>query len=55
MTQILNEIRGISGVTTVIHLSDYAEKIQILYNFVMYIEIKYRINWQANSSPIAYT
>ena len=34
-TQVLNEIRGIRGVTTVIHLSDQARKTDV-YNFVLY-------------------
>ena len=50
-TQVLNEIRGISGVTTVIHLSDYERKADI-YNFVVY-EIKYELIG-SNSSPISY-
>ena len=50
-TQVLNEIRGISGVTTVIHLSDFARKAEI-YDFVLY-EIKYELIGK-NSSPITY-
>ena len=50
-TQVLNEIRGISGVTTVIHLSDYERKADI-YNFVVY-EIKYELIG-SDSSPISY-
>tara|TARA_R100000152_G_C6620273_1_gene71218 strand:- start:30 stop:413 length:384 start_codon:yes stop_codon:yes gene_type:complete len=50
-TQVLNEIRGISGVTTVIHLSDYERRADI-YNFVVY-EIKYELIG-SNSSPISY-
>ncbi len=50
-TQVLNEIRGISGVTTVVHLSDYERRADI-YNFVVY-EIKYELIG-SNSSPISY-
>tara|TARA_R100000234_G_scaffold91090_1_gene59248 strand:- start:524 stop:892 length:369 start_codon:yes stop_codon:yes gene_type:complete len=50
-TQILNEIRGIAGVTTVIHLSDYARKTDT-FNFVMY-EIKFELVGK-NSNPITY-
>ena len=50
-TQVLNEIRGIAGVTTVIHLSDLARKAEI-YDFVLY-EIKYELIGK-NSSPITY-
>ena len=50
-TQILNEIRGISGVTTVIHLSDFARKADV-YDFVVY-EIKYELIG-SDSNPISY-
>jgi len=50
-TQVLNEIRGISGVTTVIHLSDYERRADI-YNFVVY-EIKYELIG-SSASPITY-
>ena len=50
-TQILNEIRGITGVTTVIHLSDYARKTDT-FNFVMY-EIKFELVGK-DSNPITY-
>mgnify|MGYP003145246358 FL=1 len=50
-TQVLNEIRGISGVTTVIHLSDLERRADI-YNFVVY-EIKYELIG-SDSSPISY-
>ena len=50
-TQVLNEISGITGVTTVIHLSDLARKAEI-YDFVLY-EIKYELIGK-NSSPITY-
>ena len=50
-TQVLNEIRGISGVTTVIHLSGYARKTDT-FNFVLY-EIKFELIGK-ESSPIRY-
>ena len=50
-TQILNEIRGINGVTTVIHLSDMERKGDI-FDFVVY-EIKYELVG-SDSSPISY-
>ena len=50
-TQVLNEIRGISGVTTVIHLSDFERRADI-YNFVVY-EIKYELIG-SDSSPVSY-
>ena len=50
-TQVLNEIRGISGVTTVIHLSDYARKTDT-FNFVLY-EIKFEL-LGIESNPIRY-
>tara|TARA_A100001391_G_scaffold24834_1_gene13512 strand:+ start:5595 stop:5978 length:384 start_codon:yes stop_codon:yes gene_type:complete len=50
-TQVLNEIRGISGVTTVVHLSDFERKADI-YNFVVY-EIKYELIG-SDSSAISY-
>ena len=50
-TQVLNEIRGISGVTTVIHLSDLERRADI-YNFVVY-EIKYELIG-SDSSPVSY-
>ena len=50
-TQVLNEIRGISGVTTVIHLSDYARKTDT-FNFVLY-EIKFELIG-IESNPIRY-
>ena len=50
-TQILNEIRGISGVTTVIHLSDFERRADI-YNFVVY-EIKYELIG-SDSNPVSY-
>jgi hypothetical protein len=50
-TQVLNEIRGISGVTTVIHLSDFVRKVDI-YDFVVY-EIKYELIG-SDSNPVSY-
>ncbi len=50
-TQILNEIRGINGVTTVIHLSDMERKGDI-FDFVVY-EIKYELIG-SDSSPVSY-
>ena len=50
-TQILNEIRGIGGVTTVVHLSDMERKGEI-FDFVVY-EIKYELVG-SDSSPISY-
>ena len=50
-TQVLNEIRGIGGVTTVIHLSEMQRKGDV-YDFVVY-EIKYELIG-SDSSPISY-
>ena len=50
-TQILNEIRGIGGVTTVVHLSDMERKGES-FDFVVY-EIKYELVG-SDSSPISY-
>lgn len=50
-TQILNEIRGIGGVTTVIHLSEMEKKGDV-FDFVVY-EIKYELVG-SDSSPMAY-
>ena len=50
-TQVLNEIRGISGVTTVIHLSDMARKADV-YDFVLY-EIKFELVG-SDSSAVSY-
>ena len=50
-TQILNEIRGIGGVTTVIHLSEMERKGDV-FDFVVY-EIKYELVG-SDSSPISY-
>ena len=50
-TQVLNEIRGISGVTTVIHLSDFARKAEV-YDFVLY-DIKFELIGR-DSNPVSY-
>ena len=50
-TQVLNEIRGISGVTTVIHMSDMARKADA-YDFVLY-EIKFELIG-SDSSAVSY-
>jgi hypothetical protein len=50
-TQVLNEIRGISGVTTVIHLSQYARKTDT-FNFSLY-EVKFELIG-TESNPISY-
>ena len=50
-TQVLNEIRGITGVTTVIHLSDLARKAEV-YDFVLY-EIKFELIGR-DSNPVSY-
>jgi hypothetical protein len=50
-TQILNEIRGIKGVTTVIHLSGQARKADA-YDFVFY-EIKYELIGR-DTNPVSY-
>ena len=51
MTQLLNEVRGIEGVTTVIHLSDYARDTET-YNFVLF-EMKY-VLVGSNANPVTY-
>ncbi len=50
-TQVLNEIRGIDGVTTVIHLSDLARRAEV-YDFVLY-EIKFELIGR-DSNPLSY-
>ena len=50
-TQILNEIRGINGVTTVIHLSDMERKGDV-FDFVVY-EIKYELVG-SDRNPVSY-
>jgi len=51
MTQILNEVRGIEGVTTVAHKADYARDTET-FDFVIF-EIKYEI-MGADSNPVSY-
>jgi len=51
MTQLLNEVRGIEGVTTVIHLSDYARDTET-YNFVLF-EMKFELTG-TGSNPVLY-
>jgi hypothetical protein len=51
MTQLLNEVRGIKGVTTVIHLSDYARDTET-YNFVLF-EMKY-VLIGSDANPVTY-
>jgi len=50
-TQLLNEIRGIKGVTTVLHLSSYARKTDT-FDFVLY-EVKFELIGK-ESNPINY-
>ncbi len=50
-TQILNEIRGINGVTTVSHLSDLERKGDI-FDLVVY-EVKYELVG-SDSNPVSY-
>jgi len=50
-TQVLNEIRGVAGVTTVIHLSNLARKAEV-FDFVLY-EIKFELIGK-DSSPVTY-
>ena len=51
MTQILNEVRGIEGVTTVAHKADYARDTET-FDFVIF-EIKYEL-MGADSNPVSY-
>ncbi len=51
MTQLLNEVRGIEGVTTVIHLSDYSRDTET-YNFVLF-EMKFELTG-SDSNPVLY-
>lgn len=51
MTQLLNEVRGIEGVTTVAHKADYARDTET-FDFVVF-EIKYEL-MGADSNPISY-
>ena len=51
MTQLLNEVRGIKGVTTVNHRADYARDTET-FDFVIF-EIKYELMGK-DSNPISY-
>ena len=51
MTQLLNEVRGIEGVTTVNHQADYARDTET-FNFVIF-EIKYEL-MGADANPVTY-
>ena len=52
ITQLLNEIRGIKGVTTVSHKADYARETET-FDFVIF-EIKYELMGR-DPNPITYT
>ena len=51
ITQLINEVRGIEGVTTVNHRADYARKTDT-FNFVIF-EIKYEL-MGAEANPVSY-
>jgi len=51
ITQLINEVRGIEGVTTVNHKADYARKTDT-FNFVIF-EIKYEL-MGADANPVSY-
>ena len=51
MTQLLNQVRAIKGITTVIHLSDYARDTET-YNFVLF-EMKY-VLIGSDANPVTY-
>ena len=51
MTQLLNEVRGIEGVTTVNHKADYARDTET-FDFVIF-EMKYELMGK-DSNPISY-
>ena len=51
MTQLLNEVRGIEGVTTVNHKADYARDTET-FDFVIF-EIKYEL-MGSDSNPVTY-
>ena len=51
MTQILNEVRGIEGVTTVNHRADYARDTET-FDFVIF-EIKYELVGK-DANPVSY-
>lgn len=52
ITQLLNEVRGIKGVTTVAHKSDYARDTET-FNFVIF-DVKYEL-MGSDANPISYT
>ena len=51
MTQLLNEVRGIEGVTTVNHQAEYARNTET-FNFVLF-EIKFELVGR-DANPITY-
>ena len=51
ITQLINEVRGIEGVTTVNHKAEYARKTDT-FNFII-LEIKYEL-MGSNANPISY-
>jgi hypothetical protein len=51
MTQLLNEVRGVEGVTTVNHKADYARSTET-FNFVIF-EIKFELVGR-EANPISY-
>tara|TARA_R100001015_G_C4623592_1_gene181453 strand:- start:863 stop:1231 length:369 start_codon:yes stop_codon:yes gene_type:complete len=51
MTQLLNEVRGIEGVTTVNHQADYSRNTET-FNFVIF-EIKFELTG-VDANPILY-
>jgi hypothetical protein len=51
MTQLLNEVRGIEGVTTVNHKADYARDTET-FNFVIF-EMKFELTG-TDANPITY-
>ncbi|MHC4544757.1 MAG: hypothetical protein ACYTDW_07985 [Planctomycetota bacterium] len=51
MTQLLNEVRGIEGVTTVNHQADYARDTET-FNFVIF-EMKFEL-MGADANPVTY-
>ena len=51
ITQLINEVRGIEGVTTVKHNAEYARKTDT-FNFVIF-EIKYEL-MGADANPVSY-
>ena len=51
ITQLINEVRGIEGVTTVNHKADYARRTDT-FDFVIF-EIKYEL-MGADANPVSY-